>query len=340
MSLLEFSEDYPVLCGHLLDLRRGGRRGHAYLLSGDDSEFLARFARAWAATCACQTPRADGEPCGTCGPCTDFAANRYAEFYVLRPASRSRQILIDEIRGFEHQVSLTAAPGRLKVGLIVDADRLNEQAQNAFLKTLEEPPGNVMLILVTTQPRGLLPTIRSRCQVLSLLRNRRSYDFAEQTGLFGHLARLRRGAGTAQGLAAAAGVRAVFGGLKEAAKAAVPEAEDGGAALADYDATFHKRLEEARLARVQAEYLRLRQQVIDAIQVWFQQRVLVANGVTVAELPQSELAPPEGFGAIGTPEEAEADVRQAADLSRFLAGNVDERLAIETFCLAVCRKVS
>ena len=69
MSLHDFSDRFPALCRRLLDLRRGGRLAHAYLLVGDDSDGLEAFARAWIATCVCQTPRADGEACGVCGAC-------------------------------------------------------------------------------------------------------------------------------------------------------------------------------------------------------------------------------------------------------------------------------
>ncbi|OPZ30837.1 MAG: DNA polymerase III subunit tau [Lentisphaerae bacterium ADurb.BinA184] len=345
MSLHDFSDRFPALCRRLLDLRRGGRLAHAYLLVGDDSDGLEAFARAWIATCVCQTPRADGEACGVCGACTDLAAKRYAEIYELRPESKGRFIQIGEdhlqpgVRRLDHQLSLATGEGRLKVGLIVDADRLTEQAQNAFLKTLEEPSGRVMLLLLTTSPRALLPTIRSRCQMLSVRRNRGDYAFAEGTGLFAHLAKLGRGAGAARALSAAAGLRAIFSSLHQKAAEAVPAA-DGEDSLADYDAAFRKRVEEARQAREQAEYLRLRGLILEAIQVWFQQRLLMASGASGTELAEPGLAPAEGYGPVATPEEAGADVREAADLERYLAGNVDERLAVEAFCLAVCRVVS
>ncbi len=344
MSLVAFHDDFPVLCDRLLNMRRNNRMGHAYLLVGDDPEFLERFARGWIRVCACKAPLASGDACGECAPCQQFETGRYPELQVLQPRSKSRKILIEEIRDFEHQLKLTAAPDRLKAGLIVEADRLNEQSQNAFLKTLEEPPQRTMLILVTTQPQGLLPTIRSRCQIISLLQNRRSYDFALQHGLVPMLARLHRGAGAAVALATAQEICELLSALQAQAEHLVGIHDEDDPSLADQDATFIKRLETMRQARVQAEYLRLRQQVMEAIEVWFLQQCLLASRVPVHNLPHPEfLKAVDNTPAVATPAswaEADENAAHAADLARYLAANVEERLAVEAFCLTICKKVS
>ena len=82
---------------------------------------------------------------------------------VVRPRSKSRRILIDDIRGLEGSMHLSAPSGMWKIGVIVDADRMFDEPANAFLKTLEEPPPGCLLLLLTANADILLPTIRSRC---------------------------------------------------------------------------------------------------------------------------------------------------------------------------------
>ena len=89
--------------------------------------------------------------------------------HVVEPESRSRKIVIEQIRDLEHALRMRSLLGGQKVAIIFDADRLQVQASNAFLKTLEEPPNNSLLILVTAQPEALLDTIISRCIPVSLI---------------------------------------------------------------------------------------------------------------------------------------------------------------------------
>jgi hypothetical protein len=108
------------------------------------------------------------------------------------------------------------------------------------------------------------------------------------------------------------------------------------------DKALKKRLQEARAARVQAEYLRLRGEIIDAIQAWFLQRRLVAAGADPALLPHPEFleaaAGSDSPAPAVTVEEADADIAGATQLVRCLSANVNERLALEAFCLAVTEK--
>ena len=200
MPLSDFKESFPLLCSRLEQAKRNGRTGQAYLFLGDDPVFLEKFALAWAQTAACTGDTPTGESCGHCHPCDLFQRNCYPECLFLRPQSKSRQITVEAMRQFEYDINLAATPGLLKIGIIVEAECLGEEAQNAFLKTLEEPPPNTLLLLLTVNSRKLLPTIRSRCQTISLLRNRQNYDLAAQKGLFTVLSKLKRGAGAGIGL--------------------------------------------------------------------------------------------------------------------------------------------
>src|SRR2546423_15510170 len=88
---------------------------------------------------------------------------RAPDVFVPDPASRSRKIVVDQIRALERALQLRTAGNRKKIGIIRDADRMQTQAANAFLKTLEEPPQNSLLLLLTALPEVLPETIVSRC---------------------------------------------------------------------------------------------------------------------------------------------------------------------------------
>lgn len=131
------------------------RLAHAYLISGPagsgKSDVAARLAAALNKTTPEKVLRAEAP-----------------DVFVTEPASRSRKIVVDQIRGLERALQLRSAADRKKIGIIRDADRMQMQAANAFLKTLEEPPQNSLLLLLTTLPEALPETIVSRCLSLPL----------------------------------------------------------------------------------------------------------------------------------------------------------------------------
>jgi len=345
VPLADFRDRFPGLCDRLLQTKLRERIGHAYLFIADDAAFIERFAAAWAQVCACQKPSSNGDACGACRPCELLTARNYPELYEVRPQSKSRHILVGDVRSFEHQLGLATEKGCLKIGLVVDADCMGEEAQNAFLKSLEEPSAQTLLLLLTTQPRRLLPTIRSRCQIVSVLQNRKSYDLARKWEVFSILARLRRNAGAATAVAAASRLSAVFGSLREQAREAIGDAYDERwDAVAADDKALRKRLEEAHEAKIEAEYRRLRQEIADALQAWFLQQCLVAAGTAPELLPQPELLEDAGEVVQEAPpiawEEADYSAACLDTLLRCLAGNVNERLALEAFCLSVCERRS
>lgn len=92
----------------------------------------------------------------------------HPDIHIAEPESKSRRIVIAQVRELERELQMRASQAGKKVGIIFDADRLMPQASNAFLKTLEEPPANSLLILVTAEPELLLDTIISRCVVVTL----------------------------------------------------------------------------------------------------------------------------------------------------------------------------
>jgi len=155
-----------------------GALHHAYLFGGPEGVGKATAARLLAQSVNCEAAEAD-RPCGACGPCRKIARGTHpdvfhlAEERVMAKAGRwepkggrtpSKDIVVDQVRDLvDHRLSLRRFEGRRRVVVIDPADAMNAQAQNAILKTLEEPPDDTTLVLVASNPDALLPTIRSRC---------------------------------------------------------------------------------------------------------------------------------------------------------------------------------
>ncbi len=137
-----------------------GRIAHAYLFEGIDAGCLKETALALVQAVFCGAT--DG--CGECDACRRVQGLNHPDLHLLQ--SDGVFIKVDQVRELQRELSLRPYQARKKACIIEDADRMNPASGNAFLKTLEEPPGDAMLILLTTHGEGILPTIRSRCQIL------------------------------------------------------------------------------------------------------------------------------------------------------------------------------
>ncbi|HYQ47729.1 MAG TPA: DNA polymerase III subunit delta' [Thermodesulfovibrionales bacterium] len=105
------------------------------------------------------------DACDICESCRKIDAGAHPDVVLISP--EERLIRIDEIRTIEEALSFRPYEGRKKVVIVDDADTMNQQAANTFLKTLEEPPEDSLIILISSQPDKLLPTIRSRCSAIA-----------------------------------------------------------------------------------------------------------------------------------------------------------------------------
>lgn len=136
---------------------------HAYLFSGESGIGKRLTALSLAAAVNCSARSRDGG-CGVCSSCRRIASGNHPDVSVLAP--ETDEIKIDQIRAVQEVLALKAFEGSRKVLIVDGAEAMNDAAANAFLKTLEEPPGDSLIILLTAMPQSLLPTIRSRCQEL------------------------------------------------------------------------------------------------------------------------------------------------------------------------------
>lgn len=143
---------------------RDGTAGHAYLLHGPRGTGKTTTARLLAKALNCTDLGEDGEPCCACESCASIQENRSFDLYELDAASNNK---VDDMRQLLERVAL-ATPGRSKVYLLDEVHMLTPGAENALLKTLEEPPSHVTWVLATTEPHKVAETIRSRCQVFEL----------------------------------------------------------------------------------------------------------------------------------------------------------------------------
>jgi DNA polymerase-3 subunit delta' len=171
-------KDFPEQAQGVELLQRSlerGRLAHGYLFTGHQLDPLEGLARTLAKTLNCLHPVKRGgtavDCCDRCLNCQKVEHGNHADVFWVRPESKSRQIKISQIvhredsppRVLLDAVNLKPTESQYKFGIIVAADRMNEAAANAFLKTLEEPPPRSVLILLTTEPQRMLETILSRC---------------------------------------------------------------------------------------------------------------------------------------------------------------------------------
>ncbi len=242
---------------YLVKAKEGGRLAHAYLVHGPRGSGKRELAEAF---------------CDLVGG-GNLGGFKRSEVEVVEPESKSRRISVDQIRALEGRLTLRSGEAA-KVGVIVDADRMNEASSNAFLKTLEEPPANTHLMMLTAQPEALLDTIVSRCIAIPLrAEGRRCLDENERRMAEILAGRLGKGMpSVGEALSLAAEIMALLGEIKSAITAQCEEERrleaehygkttESGAWLAGREDHYE--------AAIEGSYRRERAKVLGVVSQWW-----------------------------------------------------------------------
>jgi DNA polymerase-3 subunit delta' len=309
-----------------------GRVRHAYLITGPDGIGKRTLALQLAAALLCDAPTG-GEACGHCRSCMLSGREVHPDLLKIVPEISGKRIRvgkvkIEAVRQLIYDVSLKPVEARRRVACLIDFDAANDQSQNALLKTLEEPPGNVVVIVTAESADTLLPTIRSRCEVLDL----RPLPATE----------VREALVTAHGIEAerAELLARISGGRPGTALRLAQDTET----LADRQTTLalvRPLVSGGRVARFAAAERLAREGTVDEIQatlqLWasFWRDVLLA--MTDADLPRTNLDFQDDIEAIARAVPPAAGRRALQALTRtseLLGRNVNARLAIEVMLLS------
>lgn len=331
-----------------------GRLAHAYLFAGNELEYLEKLARTLAKALMCRKGAAVGarahfvgrvgmgerraaggvvvDCCDSCPSCLKIDNDTHPDVHWARPESKSRVIQIDKVRSLMSEINLKPGEAEFKVGVVVAADRLNVQAANAFLKTLEEPPEKSVLILLTTDPQRVLETISSRCLRLNfgghgmrpLPPERAAWleKFAQNaaTGQSSLIGRYRL-------------VGFLLAKLAEI-RAAVESDLWARSPLSKYDELdldpdLRERLEKELEAAIEAEYRRQRAELLGDVQVWMRDVWLAAQAMGRDMMSFPDWNSTSAVASRIEPQNAMENLRVLERLQWLLGTNVQEALALE-----------
>ncbi|MEA2115368.1 MAG: DNA polymerase III subunit delta' [Thermodesulfobacteriota bacterium] len=142
----------------------GDRLAHGYLFTGPDGVGKTSIAMALAAYQFCQASE-DARPCGRCGGCMKFASGNHPDFLNIRPDGAA--IKIDQVRELKKDLRFSPFESGMRIVILEDVQTMRREAANSLLKILEEPPPDNLLLLIASESEPILPTIISRCQVIS-----------------------------------------------------------------------------------------------------------------------------------------------------------------------------
>jgi DNA polymerase III subunit delta' len=295
------------------------RLAHAYLITGPDHIGKTHLALEFAAALNCN---GDEAPCHRCTACHKTTQGTHPDVQVIEP--EGVRLKIDQIRRLQYDLALSPHEGRRRVCVISQFERATTEAANALLKTLEEPPRHVVLILTATDASLLLPTIVSRCQILPL---RSVPTPIVEAALRERIA----DEGRVQLVAALAGGRVGWALQAIQEPALLEQRQDDARQMLQV-------LRHGRARRIQqAEALATREDVQDMLHTWqlcwrdvillqHNCQELLANTDLYQELAQIAIS--------SSPEQASAAWQSTRTVLDQLENNVNARLAIEVMCLS------
>jgi DNA polymerase-3 subunit delta' len=315
-----------------------GRLAHAYLFTGHDLGNLELLGRTLAKTLSCLKPtRRQGRAvdcCDACATCQRIDADGHADVHWVRPESKSRSILIEQIRDLMGEIHLKPNEAEFKVAIISGADRMNAQGANAFLKTLEEPPPKSVIILLTAEPQQLLDTVLSRCLRLNFGGEGMGRFTEEQLNWLRHFGEL---AANGQGSVLARyrlldallqQLRAVRDRVEKILSERSPLSRYG-----DVEPETRERWEDELEAAIESEYRRQRADLISLLQWWCRDVWLRTLRAEKQLLSFADLDTTARTAQRVSTRSALANMTLLDQVQRLLRTNVQEALALEVSLL-------
>ena len=271
-------------------------------------------------------------------PTKDVFSAKAREISVARPESKSRRIFTAQIRELEHALQMRAANGRRKVAIIPDADRMKTKAANAFLKTLEEPPKDSLLLLLSAFPEALPETIVSRCITIPLASDGEAQSKKEEEKLVKLLQQASRQ--TTWSVQFAYGLAQEFQQLLRAVSEDVKNETDKALKQEQTrykDATNGAWLEEREeyyKALTESLYLQRRAELIEILFAWWTDVLRASNAVAQRDIPAAKQETAALTNRFSTAEILRR-IRSLEELRDHLGRNIHESLAIEVAFLAI-----
>jgi DNA polymerase III subunit delta' len=302
-----------------------GRLGHAYLISGPPGSGK----RGLASDLSNLVAAAKSE---------DVFATPPFGVFLAEPESKSRRIVIDQVRALEHALQMRSSNGHRKVAIIVEADRLQPQAANAFLKTLEEPPKDSLLILLSAMPEVLPDTILSRCVAVPLAaeeKRKLSEEEEQLVQLLGDVAG-SKGQGIQPAYQLARGFHRLLAQIRETIQ------DENAAALKRDEARYRNTTDGAWLderedyykALTESQYLRQRARLVEILFLWWSDVLRANTGVDRRELPKAKKQTEALAGRLKTPDILRR-IRRLEEMRDHLGRNIQEALALEVAFLSL-----
>jgi DNA polymerase-3 subunit delta' len=271
-------------------------------------------------------------------PSEDVFSAKAREIFIARPESKSRRISIEQIRELEHALQMRTSNSRRKVGIIPDADRLGDAAANAFLKTLEEPPSDSLLLLLSALPEALPETILSRCLAIPLASNGETQNTKEEEKFIKLLEQASRQ--TTWNIQFAYRLAQEFQQLLRDVREQVKHETDEGLKREQIrykdatDGAWLEQREEYYKALTESLYLQRRAALVEKLFAWWTDVLRASNGVAQRDMPaakQETAALARRFGTAGILKR----IHSLEELRDHLGRNVHEGLAIEAAFLRI-----
>jgi DNA polymerase III subunit delta' len=315
---------HTAALGYLRRAHEQNRLAHAYLISGPRGSGKQLLAAEVASFVN-----------GT--KATDVFSSKAREIFVAQPESKSRRIVIEQIRNIEHALQMRASHGGRKVAIISDADRLQPQAANAFLKTLEEPPKDSLLLLLSALPEALPDTIVSRCIAIPLAPDEDESKPEEEK-----LVKLLQEATREQSWSIqhayrlAQAFQRLLRLIREEIKGDADEALRGEEARYknSTDGVWLEEREGYYKALTESLYLQRRARLIETLFAWWTDVLRSSSGIDRRELPKAR----KESGALAKrfpTTEVLRKIQRLEELRDQLGRNIQEALAIEVAFLGI-----